>query len=400
MRGEIVGWEHAIGNYHLQEDQFLSDLVAALAFQITHSEVYRFLCTRQNFSPARDLRQADDLARVPYITSNAFKASRKIYERLLTISPDEVTYWTSSSGTMGDRSLVGRTATEMAAYRRAYRAGFLEFAGTDAFDESLLFFPDPAQVIGRGAKLRQGTTEPFGIFIGLEAGDVRESASRHYLPEWDADRQQFAVNGPALFQRLRYLDAAAKTVYLGGAPAIMESILRQHQDTGEAFSFGGRCKVQFGSGGWEVVQKLLGVSKECVKLEFVHRLCDILRIGESSLVDDSYGATETAGALMGHFSPSYGDFLFHQPPWMRVIVRNPQTLAPVTEPGERGLLELIMPYGAGSYAGVAILMDDVAELVRRNSCPECGRSGLSIRILGRAAEAAGASPGCGAIIGN
>jgi hypothetical protein len=396
----MVGWEHAIGNYHLQEDHFLSDLVAALEFQITHCEVYRFLCTRQDFSPARDLRQGDDLARVPYITSNAFKISRKIYERLLTISPDAVSCWTSSSGTTGDRSLVGRTATEMAAYRRAYRAGFLQFAGTDAFDESLLFFPDPVQVIGRGARLRQGAIEPFGIFIGLEAGDVRESASRHYLPEWDGDRKQFAVNGPELFQRLRYLDAAAKIVYLGGAPAIMESILRHHRDTGETFSFGRRCKVQFGSGGWEVVQKLLGVSKERVKLEFVHRLCEVLKVNEPSSVDDSYGATETAGALMGHFSPFYGDFIFHQPPWMRVIVRNPQTLTPVTEPGERGLLELIMPYGAGSYAGVAILMDDVAELIRRNSCPECGRAGLSIRILGRAADAAGASPGCGAIIGN
>ncbi len=400
MSSQRVDWEHAIGNYGLQEEHFLTDLMAALEFQIDHCEVYRFLCTRQNFSPARDLRQVDDLARVPYITSNAFKISRKIYERLLTISPDEVSCWTSSSGTTGDRSLVGRTASEMAAYRRAYRAGFLQFAGTDAFDESLLFFPDAAQIIGRSEKLRQGTIQPFGIFIGLEAGDVRESANRHYLPEWEAGRQQFAVNGPELFQRLRYLEAAAKTVYLGGAPAIMESILRQHQDTGEAFSFGGRCTVQFGSGGWEAVQKLLGLSKERVKREFVHRLCDILKISDPSYVDDSYGATETAGALMGHFSPYYGDFLFHQPPWMRIIVRDPQTLAPVTEPGERGLLELIMPYGAGTYAGVAILMDDVAELVRRDSCPECGRAGSSIRILGRAAGAAGASPGCGAIIGN
>jgi len=399
VKSEMIGWEHAIGNYHLQEDQFLSDLVASLEFQITHCEVYRFLCARQNFSPARDLRQADDLPRVPYITSNAFKESRKIYERLLTISPDEVPYWTSSSGTTGDRSLVGRTAAEMAAYRSAYRAGFLEFAGTEAFAETLLFFPDPARTIGKGEKLRQGTIEPFGIFVGLEAGNVRESARRHYLPEWDADRQRFAVDGPALFQRLRKLDAAGKTVYLGGAPSIMESILRQHQDTAEGFSFGRRCKLQFGSGGWEAVQKELGVSKERVKPEFVHRLCDILKIGEPSSVDDSYGATETAGALMGHFSPFYGDFIFHQPPWMRVIVRNPQTLAPVTEPGGRGLLEMIMPYGAGSYAGVAILMDDVAELVRSDSCPECRRAGLSLRIRGRAVEAAGASPGCGAMVG-
>jgi hypothetical protein len=179
----------------------------------------------------------------------------------------------------------------------------------------------------------------------------------------------------------------------------MESILRQSQSTGETFSFDRRCKVQFGSGGWESLQKQLRVSKESVKSEFVYRLCDVLKISDPSTVDDSYGATETPGALMGHFSPQWGDFVFHQPPWLRVIVRNPQTLAPAAESGEKGLLELIMPYGAGSYAGVAILMDDVAELVMQDSCPECGRAGLSIRILDRAVAAAGASQGCGAIIG-
>ncbi|HEX9920154.1 MAG TPA: hypothetical protein VGB21_01540, partial [Candidatus Methylomirabilis sp.] len=73
----MVGWEHAIGDYHLGKDQFLSDLVEAVEFQVAHCEIYHFLCARQGFSPSRDLRQEADLARIPYLTSGAFKESRR-----------------------------------------------------------------------------------------------------------------------------------------------------------------------------------------------------------------------------------------------------------------------------------------------------------------------------------
>jgi hypothetical protein len=199
---------------------------------------------------------------------------------------------------------------------------------------------------------------------------------------------------------LRELDQDGKRIYLGGAPALFLSVLRPHQPTQEAFSFGDRCKLQFGSGGWEVVERELKVGKERAKAELVYRLCEILGIEDPSRVDDCYGATETAAALAGHFSPLHADFLFHQPPWIRLIIRDPQTLAPVTQPGEVGLLEIIMPYGAGSSAGVAILMDDVAQLISPDACPECGRDGMTIRILGRAIQSGGLHGGCGAILGS
>lgn len=387
-----------IGNGDLDQGQFLADLQDALAFQIENCDIYRYMCSKRDFVPARDLQQAGDEAQVPYITSNAFKESRGIYERLVTVSPDEIDYWTVSSGTTGDRSIVGRVQADMAAYRRAYRAVFVDFAGRETFDETLLFFPDPAQVIGKGGKMRQGAVEPFGIYVGYEAGDVRPSARRSYLPQWDAENNDFVVDTPALFERLRAIDTGGGTVYLGGAPVIMTSILDHHQETGEKFSLGERCKIQFGNGGWEVLQRILDVPQEQVKYELVSRLGDILGIEDLSQVDDSYGATETCAALAGHFSASQADFVFHQPPWMRLIVRNPQTLEPATEPGERGLLQIIMPYGARSFAGVAVLIDDVAELVTQDVCPECGRTGPAIRIVGRAVDASGAGQGCGAVV--
>jgi hypothetical protein len=178
----------------------------------------------------------------------------------------------------------------------------------------------------------------------------------------------------------------------------MASILNHHQETGETFSFGERCKIQFGNGGWEVLQRMLDVPQEQVKYDLVNRLADVLGIQDLTQVDDSYGATETSAALAGHFSVDHSDFVFHQPPWMRLIVRNPQTLEPATEPGERGLLQIVMPYGASSFAGATILIDDVAELVTQGTCPECGRAGTAIRIVGRAVDTSGAGRGCGAVV--
>jgi len=396
----MVNDEHAIGNWDLKEDQFLSDLREALEFQIRHCEIYRFLCNRQRFSVDRDLQHPEDMARIPYLTSNAFKESRGLYERLVTIPAEEISYWTFSSGSSGDRSIVGRRAAELSAYRRAYRAVFSEFAGREAFDESLLFFPNPSQAIGKGGMMHQGSKESFGIFVGYEAGDVRDSAIRHYLARWDPSIKRLTVDGRALFGRLRQLDEERKTVYLGGTPALLLSVLRQHQETREAFSFGDRCELQFGSGGWEVVEKELQVRKEQAKSELVNRLCQVLGIEDPAKVDDCYGATETGVALAGHFSLLHGDFLFHRPPWSHLIIRDPQTLAPVTRPGEVGLLEILMPYGTGSFAGVAILMDDVAQLITPDRCPECGRAGMTIRILGRASQSGGLHGGCGAILGS
>jgi Acyl-protein synthetase, LuxE len=396
----MVSDGQAIGNWDLEEDQFLSDLRAALEFQLEHCEIYRFLCDRQSFSIRADLKRPEGIAKVPYITSNAFKESRGLYERLLTLPREAISCWTFSSGTSGDRSIVGRASDELSAYRRAYRAVLAEFAGHGGFDESLLMFPDPSQGIGKAGRMHQGSQEAFGILLAHEVGDVSDSAIRRYLARWDESRQSLTLDAAALFERLRELDQQGRTVFVGGPPALLLSILRQNQERQESFSFGDRCKLQFGGGGWGVVESELQVDPERAKTALVELLCQILGIEDHTSVDDCYGATETAAALAGHFSPDHGDFLFHQPPWTRLIIRDPQTLAPITEPGGVGLLEIVMPYGAGSYAGVAVLMDDVAELVSLDGCPQCGRAGMTLRVQGRASRSSGPHGGCGSILGS
>lgn len=392
----MLDFAYAVGNWELTQDQLLSDLQAAVELQRERCEIYRFLCDRQGFRPEH-LKDPEGIARAPYITSNAFKESRGLYERLLTVPRDEISCWTVSTGTSGDRSVVGRTDAELTAVGRAYRAVLSGPVGEGAFDESLLLFPEPSSGSGDGAATDKGPREPFGLLVGRAAGDARDAGLRRYLARLDRS-QGLALDVQALLERLRALDEQGRTVYLGGPPALLLALVRRHRVSESAFSFGDRCKLQLGGGGWEVVEHELQLDSARAKTELVGRLCRMLGIDDAAKVDDCYGATETTAALSGHFSAEHSDFLFHQPPWTRLIIRDPQTLAPVIRPGGVGLLEVVTPYGAGSYAGVAILMDDVAELVSPDRCPECGRGGVTLRILGRASRTGGPQGGCGSIL--
>jgi len=400
-----------IGEWDLEGPQFLSELRAALEFQTAHCAVYRFLCSRQQFSPQDDLQQLSDLAKIPYFTSNVFKESRGLYERLLTLPSEEVSCWTYSSGTHGDRSIVGRTDAELSACRRAYRAVLSELAGHAAFDECLLVFPEPSQQLGEGSgaaqrrgrsgeaaatKTSHGSREAFGALVARAVDDAGDSSVRRYLARWDEAEQRLALDAPALLERLRELDQQGKTIFLGGPPALLQPILHR-QEREEPFTFGDRCTVQLGGGGWDVVARELQVDRERARAELVGRLSELLGINPARLAD-CYGATETAAALPAHFSPGLSDFLFHQPPWTRLIIRDPQSLAPLTKPGGLGLLEIIMPYGTRSFAGAAILMDDVAQLISLDGCPECGRAGMTLRIVGRVSPSGDLHRGCGAVL--
>lgn len=108
-----------------------------------------------------------------------------------------------------------------------------------------------------------------------------------------------------------------------------------------------------------------------------------------------WGSTETSFAMPAHFSDSLGDFLFHDLPWARVILRDPVTLQPLDQPNSLGLLEVVTPYGVDSFAGVAILIDDILEQVEVKDGPDCILGQRAFRFRGRAQGAE--AKGCGAM---
>ena len=105
--------------------------------------------------------------------------------------------------------------------------------------------------------------------------------------------------------------------------------------------------------------------------------------------------TESPVLYGGHWSNKYQDYLHHCPDYARIIIRDLETLEPVNE-GERGVLEAITPFGVNGSINMAVVVDDIVELVSKKKCPDCGYEGATFRVIGRTKEAPGQS--CSSII--
>jgi len=385
-----------IGDFSLTPEQFFADLRATTMAQFQECAAYRALCQRHGFDPDRDLQRPGDEVKIPWITSNSFKRSHQLFTRLLRKPPPAIETWTTSSGTSGDPSIVGRTGSEMAAYRGAYRAAFSHVAGREKWDVSLLFWPDPDPILARSEPLMNGKVQPYGLHIAFEAGLTQDPGARRFVAQFDPQTRRFSIDSEVVLAALHQAEEAQKTVFIGGSPILIyQALYRYARERGHSFAFGERCQVQFGAGGWSGRKGSMVAQEPIPKGEFIPALCKLLGIESSRSVYDMWGSTETSFAMPAHFSEPRGDFLFHALPWARIILRDPQTLEPIERPEEKGLIEVLTPYGVDSYPGVAILIDDVLELVGAGDGPDCGFGDRWFHFVGRAEGAE--AKGCGAM---
>ena len=130
------------------------------------------------------------------------------------------------------------------------------------------------------------------------------------------------------------------------------------------------------------------------KTEFVDAFKTVFNVNSDKL-HDIYAFTESPVLYGGHWSEKYQDYLHHCPDYARIIVREMETLEPVKE-GERGVLEAITPYGVSGSINMAVVVDDIIELISKKKCPDCGYEGATFRVIGRTKEAPGQS--CSSII--
>lgn len=374
---EIV---NRIGHMSLSEEQFFADLRTATMAQSDECAAYRALCERQDFDPERDLQQPGDEVKIPWVTSNSYKKSHDLFIKLLRKPPQVIEVWTVSSGTAGDPSLVGRTPAEVKAYRQAYRAAFLHLQGRDRWDASLLFWVDPDPILARSEQLMNGKVQPYGLHAAYEVGHTYDPRARQYVAQFDPQTRGFSIDSEAVMAALHQADEAGKTVFIGGAAILMYGALyRYAKEEGHSFHFGNRCHVQFGAGGWSGRKGSMDAGGAIPKDEFIPGLRDVLGLESTRFVYDNWGSTETSFAMPAHFSDALGDFFFHQLPWARIIVRDPETLEPLDRVGERGLLEVVTPYGVDSYAGVAVLIDNILEIIEIEGRHDCGFNGRLFR---------------------
>lgn len=365
----------------LKKEKFKA-ILETTRHQLENCQLYRQWSKQKNFDPRRDLKSLDDIHKIPHLTTANFKGKSGRPKELICVPESEIQAWTTSSGTSGDPSMIGRDHINVVRFKKMFDFFVKEIVGNNGYDWSFSFQP-PAQ---KRLTIDDIIPEPmhhfmwaFNVISELPLED-RVFALKLASEEERKQGKPFVLDPEVTFGFLGSDPSKKGVGWIGGSIPLMYMILTEYyKKTGQTFTVGEKSFMVSG-GGWKTF------SGDAVSPEkFREDISKILGF-PAGQIHDVYSFTESDCV---HVECEHHNK--HLLPWQDVIVRDVETLEPV-EMGEKGLINVINPLAHG-YAGVSILQDDIVRVVMEDECP-CGRKGKIIEVIGRAEGAE--AKGCGA----
>jgi len=332
---------------------------------------YKRICRKNNFNPDKDLKEYPDIAKIPWITSRTFKKSYNLYKNFISVPEDQIKIWYHSSGTSGDPSFVGRDEVTIQRFHKSGIRAMGEILGTNRFDKGIVFGPPPQAVFD------------LTFSLGMKIWTEGMCGSAVYLMTQKQEEGKIPIDIDLTVKTLIEAVKKQEICNIGGATPLAYTVLSKiHENTGKTFPLNPKSFGAGFGGGWKTF-----AGQELNRDQFRKVLNKILGIPIKQ-IRDIYALTECELVFF-----ECEDFDYHCPPWGEVIIRDPETMAPVKE-GQKGLINVINPL-SHSWPGISILLDDVATLMKEKKC-SCGRNGMTFDDIGRAKGAA--ARGCGAMI--
>lgn len=240
-------------------------------YQYEHNPVYREFCDLIRKTPT-EVRSLDQ---VPFLPIEFFKSK----EVLSSTAEIQTTF--TSSGTTG--SITSKHhVTDLNYYEESFRKGFSYFYGP--IEEYVVLALLPSYLERDGSSL-----------IYMADDFIKQSnhpESGFYLHNYEE-----------LIANLARLDREGKNVLLLGVTYALLDIIEQHQ-------FALKNTIIMETGGMK------GKRKEMVREELHHILCQGFGVNK---IHSEYGMTELLS--QGY---SLGDGVFQCPPWMDIIIRDPE----------------------------------------------------------------------------
>lgn len=403
------------------DETFYNDVLKQITISYNNCRFYREgLCKKFDFSIPDEINR-NNLDKIPYIPSDLYKKSENRTLNLLKVPLDEIVLFSCSSSTSGDPSIVPRTLDDFDQIQYNSLKVFNEFfRWKDLRTEnkkSMIFNFAPGRFLlammarknVKGFEYVKKTryftacmNKPWEYY-GFEEYLVKAK----FLKTIWAILSTFSIKGGFIVDVSRMLKIIKKImkinqwkntevckIVFGGSPLLMNNMFENRLLKENTFyDLDGMSFVGCGGGGWDGVKgeaKLNAVDK----LRFIQNYEKVFNIKPRDIAD-IYAFTEGPTLFGGHWSERYQDFILHCPDTSRIIVRDIESLEPVSD-GTEGLLEVITPYGVNGSINQAVLVDDIVELISERNCPECGYKGATFRIIGRLKNVQGKS--CSSII--
>lgn len=352
-------------------------------------EFYKQVCEKQGYDLEQDVTESN-LGEVPYISWSAFKESNECFHKLIRVPLEDLAYWTISSSTTGDPSLVGRGPSDIEVFKNNYGKVFEDFCKMSTLTHLVLFSPSlsflekmPGEWLGkRGFLFYKDISSLWDGFDISYLLEFKLYKTIFYMITHFKKKAFIEINKKLMETSLKRIERNKYPSLVANSPPLMYTHFMEYKKKhGQGFDMPPTFRVQTGGGGWSGVKGRVDIGKEINKAAFHEELMDFFNIPIENFAD-LFGATETPVACGGHWSKKHDDIILHMDPSQgTLLLRDPETLEPITKKNTPGLLEFITPYGVDTYAGLAVLLDDVAEILDFKKCSECGREGIVFKIV-------------------
>ena len=382
----------------------LSDLSNIIKETAEDCTIYKKLCQEVDYNFDATVKEST-LGEIPYIPWSFFKLSNNKFKDLLRGNTFEnLKYWMESSSTCGDPSIVGRLDNDVEVLKANYNAVFNSFSHKDRVNNLILFAPG-MRIIN---KIKHNFYGKDAYLLYKSIVDIWEGKHINYLLQFFLGktigkllitlkaRAVIGINGKLLKSELSRVEQKKIPTIMANSPLWMHKVLNDYYlKEKRTFDLSDHFYIITGGGGWDGTKGRIKLGYNVKKPEFIEQMCDMFNITPDKFCDN-FAATESPMACGGHWSRQYNDFILHVNQTQgRIVVREIETLEPIKTTGEPGLLELITPYGVDSYAGLAVLLDDIVQVENWERCPECNREGPIFRVLGRLTPSIG--KGCSSL---
>lgn len=278
---------HAIFNIQSDKD-FNKVALEVFGFQYRANETYQEFCDHLGITP----KEVTQIEQIPFLPIEFFK-SRKV-----TCHTDSTDIIFTSSGTTG--SITSKHyVTDLGVYEQSFRQGFTHFY-SEIKDYTVL-------------ALLPSYLERAGSSLIYMANDmIKQSGAK--------DSGFYLHNIDELAIRLKELDQSGKKILLIGVSFALLDLIEKHQ-------FSLRNTIVMETGGMK------GRRKELIRSE-LHQL---LKNGFGlEHIHSEYGMTELLSQAY-----SKGDGVFGCPPWMRIIIRDPEDPLSLLPAGKSGGMNII-----------------------------------------------------------
>ncbi|MDT0675134.1 acyl transferase [Autumnicola musiva] len=299
------------------EKEFYQTALEVFKFQYQHNSVYKQFCDLLKKNP----ESVNELSAIPFLPIELFKTKKILSSR----EEPEIIF--SSSGTTGT-NVSKHYVTDLSLYENSFLQCFKSF---------------------------YGKPEELVTFALLPSYLEREGSSLIYMADYLIKKSQHPESGfylnelDELAKKLKEIDSTGRKILLIGVSFALLDLVENH-------NFQLQNTIIMETGGMK------GRRKEMIREE----LHNILATGFGvDKVHSEYGMTELLSQAY-----SQGSGIFKCPPWMKIIIRDPEDAVTVLPPGKNGGINII----------------DLANL---NSCSFIATQDLGKKIAGEKYEILG-----------